>query len=235
MKVLVSDYDDTFYISDEDIENNRKWVDVFRKNNNKFIIATGRSYMDFKNEVYKYNFAYDYVILNHGATVMDNEDNILMNFVINNDISNLIGNILKEKAIKSSFCTSLLASRVSLEHGELTKINVMYYSSDDANYVAKRIIAMYDNYINLYWISPVSFEIVSKGVGKDKVLTLLLEIEKMSDSDVYVVGDGHSDIEMIKKYKGYSMILACEEVKQVARGQVRTVSELIQKILSSNC
>ena len=37
MKVLVSDYDDTFYISDEDIENNRKWVDVFRKNNNKFI------------------------------------------------------------------------------------------------------------------------------------------------------------------------------------------------------
>ena len=125
MKVLVSDYDDTFYISDDDIENNKKWVDVFRKNNNKFIIATGRSYMDFKNEVYKYNFAYDYVILNHGATVMDNEDNILMNFVINNDISNLIGDILKEKAIKSSFCTSLLASRVSLEHGELTKINVM--------------------------------------------------------------------------------------------------------------
>ena len=31
-KMLVSDYDQTFYISDENIENNKKYVNEFKKN-----------------------------------------------------------------------------------------------------------------------------------------------------------------------------------------------------------
>ena len=44
-KVLVSDYDQTFYINDEDIEKNKLAVSEFRKEGNIFVIATGRSYL----------------------------------------------------------------------------------------------------------------------------------------------------------------------------------------------
>ena len=48
MKMLVSDYDQTFYLNDQNIKINIDMVKQFRKAGNKFVIATGRSYMDFK-------------------------------------------------------------------------------------------------------------------------------------------------------------------------------------------
>lgn len=46
MRLLASDYDDTFYLSDEGIKNNILKVKEFMKNN-IFVIATGRSYQEF--------------------------------------------------------------------------------------------------------------------------------------------------------------------------------------------
>ena len=81
-KILISDYDQTFYLNDEDIEKNKAAVDKFRNEGNIFVIATGRSYFDFHNKVKKYNLKYDYVIINHGATILDKDDNVLANFSI---------------------------------------------------------------------------------------------------------------------------------------------------------
>ena len=50
MKVLVSDYDKTFYVNEFDIKKNIKTVQEFRNLGNIFIIATGRSYLDFKKK-----------------------------------------------------------------------------------------------------------------------------------------------------------------------------------------
>ena len=85
-KMLVSDYDQTFYLNDEDIEKNKQAVAKFRKAGNIFVIATGRSYLDFFNKLEIYNFEYDYLIINHGATILDADNNILANFPMNNEI-----------------------------------------------------------------------------------------------------------------------------------------------------
>ena len=84
-KILVSDYDRTFYLNKEGIKKNIEAVEKFRKNGNLFVIATGRSFLDFKKKQYKYHFDYDYVILNHGATILDRKGHILDNNVINNE------------------------------------------------------------------------------------------------------------------------------------------------------
>ena len=42
-KIIISDYDQTFYINDEDIEKNKIAVSEFEAKGNLFIIATGRS------------------------------------------------------------------------------------------------------------------------------------------------------------------------------------------------
>ena len=49
-KLLISDYDQTFYLNDDDIENNKIYVNKFMNSSNLFAIATGRSYLDFHNK-----------------------------------------------------------------------------------------------------------------------------------------------------------------------------------------
>lgn len=114
--MLVSDYDQTFYINDNDIEKNKKAVEQFQNKGNIFVIATGRSYLDFKNKLDLYNFNYDYVILNHGATILDKDNNIFANYSID---SNIIKDIYEDLNIKesiNSFNCSKLESRVDFNH-----------------------------------------------------------------------------------------------------------------------
>ncbi len=62
MKLLVSDYDDTFHINDSDISKNIKLVKQFMENH-LFVIATGRSYPSFvieKKSVFNRLSLFDY-------------------------------------------------------------------------------------------------------------------------------------------------------------------------------
>ena len=85
-KMLVSDYDQTFYLNDKDIIENINAVREFREKGNIFVIATGRSYLDLQKKVNMYNLEYDYALINHGATIIDNKGNVLNNFSIKNEI-----------------------------------------------------------------------------------------------------------------------------------------------------
>ena len=79
-KLLVSDYDGTFYINDLDIKKTIGNINNFRKLNNLFVIATGRSYVDLKEKIDKYKIPYDYLILNHGALLLSKELTIIKSF-----------------------------------------------------------------------------------------------------------------------------------------------------------
>lgn len=50
LNMIVSDYDQTFCISDQDIEINKKEIKKFRGQGNIFVIATDRSYLDFNKK-----------------------------------------------------------------------------------------------------------------------------------------------------------------------------------------
>lgn len=147
-KILISDYDQTFYINDEDIEKNKLLVKKFRTEGNIFVFATGRSYEDFKNAVNKYSLEYDYAIINHGATVLNEEE-----------------------------------------------------------------------------------QIISSKTNKSNAINILLNYLEASKEKVYVIGDGYSDIEMIKDFSGYAMQNCVEELKEMAKKQYNSVSELIKEII----
>ena len=95
-KILVSDYDKTFYLNDEDVEKNKIAVEKFRKNGNIFVIATGRSYYDMQKKISEYKIMYDYLIINHGATILNEKDEIIYNFSIKNETANKIRDDLKK-------------------------------------------------------------------------------------------------------------------------------------------
>ena len=76
-KILISDYDGTFYQNDLDIKKNIDKVTEFRTLGNLFVLATGRSYVDLKIMIDKYKIPYDYLILNHGCLVLSKKLDII--------------------------------------------------------------------------------------------------------------------------------------------------------------
>lgn len=230
-KILVSDYDQTFYLTDEDIEINKEAVDRFRKEGNIFVIATGRSYFDFHNKVNMYNFDYDYVIINHGATILDKDDNILSNYSIDNVIINNIKEDLELDKTINQFNCSELESRVNFNHKDLTKIHVKYNTKEEAMDINKKINNKYFNYVTSYYVNTDSLEIISNKTNKSNAINILVEKLGLSNDNVYTIGDGYSDIDMIKDFKGYAMKESVNELKQVAIKEYDSVSDLINEIM----
>lgn len=230
-KILISDYDQTLYLNDEDMDKNKIAIKKFREKGNIFVIATGRSYFDFHNKVDLYNFEYDYVIINHGATILDKNNNVFTNFSIKNEIIDNIKNDLQlEKSLKG-FCCSKLDSRVNFNHKDLTKINVRYNSKEEAMAINKTINDKYANFVNSYYVTENSLEIISNEINKSKAIDILLKELNVSRDNAYTIGDGYSDIEMVKDFNGYAMVNSVDELKNIAKKEYNSVSDLINEIM----
>lgn len=233
-KMLVSDYDGTFYINDFDINLNKIELDLFKKDGNLFVIATGRSYLDFINELNKYNFYYDYLIINHGATILDNNGNIILNLFIPNFIISGLKESLELEKCTNCFCCSKLESRVLFEHLYLTKINVEYKSEAQTYHIYEKLLEIYGEFITVYFVSQTSLEIVAKDVSKSQAIYKLISLLNISKNNIYTVGDGHSDIDMIKEFNGYSMVNGINALKKYAKDQISSVSDLMKMIKKQN-
>lgn len=233
-KVIVSDYDQTFYINDHDVEKNKIAIKEFMNKGNLFIIATGRSYMDFKNKIDEYDIKYDYAIINHGATTLNNKDEIMDNFLIDNAvIQNIKKDIRLDKAL-TYFCCSTLESRVDFEHENLSKINARYETKENAMEINYIINKKYSKYVHSYYVTKESVEIISNRASKADAIKVLIDRLGIEPKNVYTIGDGYSDIEMVKKFNGYCMQGSVKELKEVAKKEYRSVSDLIKEILGEN-
>ena len=229
-KILVSDYDQTFYLNDEDIEKNKKSVEEFRKKGNILVFATGRSYFDFMNKAEQYKLKWDYLIINHGATIIDKNNNIISNYTIDNDvIKNIKKDLEIEKAIKF-FCCNLENSRTNFDDKDLTKIHAKY-EKNKAEQINSLINKKYAEFVNCYFVSGNAVEIISNKTCKSNAIEEITQIEKINKEDIFTIGDGYSDIEMIKNYNGYCMEESVQELLKICNGKiVKSVSELIEKI-----
>ncbi len=232
-KMIVSDYDKTFYLNDKDIEKNKVAIDEFRKEGNIFVIATGRSYFDLQNKVNLYHFEYDYALINHGATIIDKNSNIIYNFSLKNQIINNLKRDLELDKTDKFFCCSELESRVDFDYMDLTKIALIYNDEIDVLSLSNNINKKYKE-INSYPVTQNMLEIISKETDKSKSIKLLAEhVELSSLSNIYTIGDGYSDISMIKNYNGYAMQNSVSELKKIAKKEYKSVSEMIQEILNN--
>lgn len=233
-KILVSDYDQTFYLNDEDIETNKSAINLFRKQGNIFVIATGRSFFDFKNKSDLYNIDYDYVIINHGATILNKNNNITYNFSINNEIIDDLKQDLEiEKSLKI-FCCSELESRVDFDYKNLTKIHIKYDDRETAMKINNKINEKYAEYINAYFVTGNAIEIISKETDKSFAIGLLLKDLGVDKKYVYTIGDGYSDIEMIRNFNGYCMKESVNELKALAEKEFESVSVLVNELMEDN-
>ena len=230
-KMLVSDYDDTLYINDEKIQKNLEAIENFRKKGNLFVIATGRSYYDFQVKRDKYNIKFDYLILNHGATIIKN-DKIIFNQIIEKEIVTKIKNELRLLDNYSLFCCSAKESRVRIDHDNITKIHVAFNDKKNAKQAKEILDEKYGNEINTYYISAkTALEIISKKTNKAVAINEIVKQEKIEKNNIYVIGNGSSDIEMIKKFNGYAVKNAIPEVLKISKESYQSVEQLVEEVL----
>ena len=231
-KILISDYDGTFYQNDLDIKKNIDKVTEFRTLGNLFVLATGRSYVDLKIMIDKYKIPYDYLILNHGALLLSKKLEILNVFTLDKE---LVGSVLEyannNKDIYDVVLIDVFKKKV-IDTSNAVKIMLKLYSYDNALDVKKYIDERYAN-IKCYYEKEDNHylvEIVSSKASKSLMIEKILVREEIKKDNVFTIGDGVNDIDMIRNFNGYRVINSCKELDSITNRVIDNVSDLIEKI-----
>ncbi len=203
-KILISDYDGTFYQNDLDIKKNIDKVNEFRTLGNLFVLATGRSYVDLKQKIDKYEIPYDYLILNHGALLLSKDLEIIKVFTLDKELSDSILDYANNnKDIYDVVLINTFKKRVD-DTSNVVKIMLKLYSYEKAFEVKNYIDESYTN-IRSYIVRDEDYylvEIVSSEASKSFMIEKILEKEKIVKKNVFTIGDGINDIDIIKNYNG---------------------------------
>ena len=227
-KILISDYDGTFYQNDLDIKKNIDKVNEFRTLGNLFVLATGRSYVDLKQKIDKYEIPYDYLILNHGALLLSKDLEIIKVFTLDKELSDSILDYANNnKDIYDVVLINTFKKRVD-DTSNVVKIMLKLYSYEKAFEVKNYIDESYTN-IRSYLVRDEDYylvEIVSSEASKSFMIEKILEKEKIVKKNVFTIGDGINDIDMIKNYNGYRVKNSCMELSSITNKVVDSVSDL---------
>ena len=230
-KILISDYDGTFYQNDIDIKKNIDKVNEFRTLDNLFVLATGRSYVDLKQKIDKYEIPYDYLILNHVALLLSKDLEIIKVFTLDKELVDSILEYANNKDIYDVILISAFDKNVT-DTLNIVKIMLKIYSYDKALEVKNYIDKSYTN-IRSYLVRDEEHylvEVVSNKASKSFMIEKILEKEKILKKNVFTIGDGINDIDMIKKYNGYRVENSCEELNSITNRVIDNVSDLISRI-----
>lgn len=235
-KFLISDYDGTFHTDDESIKFNIEKVKEFRNNGNIFAIATGRSFYDFTELLDKFNIEYDYLIINHGATLLDKNHNIISNYSINNITKENIRTEFGLVDDENIFVCKCLESRTSILQNDITKINIKCKSKEKQIYFNEYLNSKYGDFIKSYLITGLSnsIEVISCNTNKSTPIQEIAKIENISKENIYTVGDSFNDLEMLEAFNGFCMQSGEETVKCKIINKCSTVAEIIDKIIGGS-
>lgn len=208
MRIIVSDYDDTFYLHKINkirnyikIKQNIKAVKNFRKKGNLFIIATGRYYDAIIKEIKKYKIEFDYLICNNGADIYDKK----FELKYLKGLPSLSIDIL----VKLNF--KLIKDRDELEVVSAINYNVNEKLINEVKKIQDVIVE----------IKPHKIKIISKTNKKDAIKEI---IKNYKETEIYTFGDGENDLEMLNAYVGATLN------KEISDKGIKLIDNLAKEI-----
>ena len=104
---------------------------------------------------------------------------------------------------------------------------------DEAKNVCNYINKQYKLFLKSYVIvTTKSVEIISSKCNKAKSVEKIAKAKKISKKNIYAIGDSYNDLDMIKKFNGYTMENGKDELKKISLEIFSSVSQLIDKLLN---
>lgn len=229
MKILVSDFDNTFFT--KNILENIKMVNKYRNRGNIFIIATGRPIYLLKPELDKYKIKYDYLICNDGAVIFDSDNNIIDKTNIDYKTTIQIYNYLVRDNNLEHLCIDAITDFGSLESKDYNGILALPYDKELAIPVIKNINKKYSNvqaYMSHKWINVLSIN-----ASKGNAINYLINLNKWDTSKLYTIGDNTNDISMTN-FNSYGIKNGKEEYLKKCKKVVNNFKEMMVDINESD-
>jgi len=234
MKLLAADYDSTLYTSRNGIKLNIPAIKKFRENGNKFVIATGRTFESIKKEINYYNIPYDYLSCNDGTVIFDSKNNLISTKYLNkfeiNDISYYLNAFKKVGYIKKIIFYNEYKNILDCidEHNEnIVEIGAQLNIFKDPHKLIEEMKELFHT-IEVYKYPNIIF--IKKPKNKSNAVTEIAKIENIQPNNVFTVGDGKNDLEMVRDFNGYNMLFSHPDLYKVSTGTVTSVRQLIKKI-----
>jgi len=229
--MLVTDYDDTLTNDINNLNELKRELDDFKSKGNIFVIATGRAFSSITERIKKEfdNIEYDYLLTNHGAVIMDKNNNILKSYNIQNNTLKKILKVIDQNKIYKKHLF-LETKEINYEKNKYNKIMLEYKNLNDALIDYKKIKQL--NKCECYLINRKNqtpkLEIINKKINKSKSIKYLKE--NLNIKEIYVIGDAEQDYKMIKEFKGFAVENASKRIKKISEKQYKYVTDLIKEI-----
>lgn len=223
MSMLVSDYDGTFkgsVTSNLELSLNIKAVKEYMKKGNTFVIATGRPYISIKKEIDFYDIPYDYLICNDGSTIFD-RNNLIHSNHLNDDITKELISIIEDMKIEYSLYNHIGKTR-SIK--DIVEIALLVKNMENYKKMKDTISDFNDLCIDKLYRNAFIRKNCHKDYGIDVLCNIIGNID-----NIYTIGNDKNDIEMLKKYDGYKVLLSYLHDNSIKT--VSTVSTLVKKII----
>ena len=232
-KIIVSDYDGTFFLDEKEIRKNVDKVNKFREENNLFVIATGNNFRRFQEVILEYSIKYDYLILDQGACIFDNQGNLLKSCFLDYDISKKVMDEIIQTNKEYKLCTQY-AETDTIEEKNITKMGVNYIDLQEAIQFTNKINTKFGEYVHAYTMifEEVNIvEIISSQTDKSEAIRYIVNREEIEKDNIYTIGNGYNDISMIENFNGYCMKDSVDELLEKCQNHVDSVSDLIDKVM----
>lgn len=225
MSIVISDFDNT--ILDKNYINNIKAIKDFVNRGNTFIIATGRNIASIKSEVDKYNIPVEYFICNDGAVIYDKYLTIIYRKDIEEYVAKEIIKILNNDLnIAEAFIDN--TNGYSKDIRNVNKIIAKPIDMHKAEFVLSRIVKSYPSvigYLSSHFININNAE-TSKGIA----LKYLVNFYHFDENEIYTIGDGKNDYDLISNYLGFTVNSAIDDLKSSSYKTVTSLEELLNRL-----
>lgn len=223
MKIIVSDFDGTFF--NNQYEQNINIINKVVEQGNIFIIATGRGINNLRKDISEKNIKYTYLICNDGATIYDYKNENLYTSYINMETIYKICDILDND---SNISFTLLENDLYASASKASAISAKYQDREIAEQTMNRILEEFDD-VTAY-LSTNFINIRNKITSKKEGIKILQNQFNIDQNDIYVIGDDVNDIEMCEEYK--SITYEHTKIKNYTKCVVKDFKEAIDKIMS---
>ena len=226
MKILISDFDKTFYT--ENYDNNIKLINEFVNAGNKFVIATGRPLYFLEPSIEGKNINYYNLICSDGTVIFDKNNKILFQEVIKKEtIQTLIEKIRNNPHISDYYLNTAYANTKDINVIANGFLGVPIDRDESQKFIDK--LPEIDENIKGY-LSHKCINIIDKNASTSSAIKKLIEINNWNYEDIYVAGDYYNDIEMNKDYQSFCFDFSPEELKKVSNYVVKDFSDILKKI-----
>lgn len=245
MKLLVSDFDRTLYndraISPENLAALEKW----KRAGHLFAVATGRNRASVTKNLDAYSLSPDYLISNNGAVVHRGDERLFCRH-IGGEAALAIARVFYETYGESMWISALEKNalilsapgeqRMEIEEeivpferveslGAIIQFSVKFATEAQARRACDFFNAEFADDIEAY-VNETSIDVGPKGTNKAEGVEFV-QRDRAGIEQVVVVGDSYNDVEMIRRYAGYTLEHAGEDIRKIAAFVKKDVSGVI--------